>query len=85
MIVGDIRFALRQIGRTPLFSGVIIAVITLGVGINAGLLTFLNSYAWQPAPGIAPDRRLVRLTPSAVSESGARPRAVGLSYPDMCT
>jgi predicted permease len=83
MIVGDIRFAFRQIGRTPLFSGVIIAVIALGIGINAGLLTFLNAYAWQPAPGIASDRRLVRLTPSASSATSARPRAVGLSYPDI--
>jgi predicted permease len=83
MIAGDIRFALRQIRRTPLLSGVIIAVITLGIGINAGLLTFLNGYAWRPAPGIAPDRQLVRLTPSAVAEDGARPRPVGLSWPDI--
>ena len=37
MIVGDIRLALRQIARARLFSGVIIAVIALAVGINAGL------------------------------------------------
>src|SRR5688572_11361488 len=83
MIAGDIRFALRQIGRTPLFSGVIIAVIALGIGLNAGLLTFLNAYAWRPAPGIAPDPRLVRLTPAAVSPTGEQPRPVGLSYPDI--
>jgi predicted permease len=83
MIDGDIRFALRQIRRTPLFSGVIIAVIALGIGINAGLLTALNTYAWRPAPGIAPDRRLVRITPTAASSASAQPRAVLFSYPDI--
>ena len=83
MIFGDLRFALRQIGRTPLFSGVIIAVIALGIGLNAGLLTFLNAYAWRPAPGIASDRRLARLTPAAASATSGRPRPVGLSYPDI--
>ena len=83
MIAGDIRFALRQIGHTPVFSGVIIAVIGLGIGLNAGLLTFLNAYAWRPAPGIAPDRRLVRINPSAVRETEERPGPIGLSYPDI--
>lgn len=46
---GDVRFALRQIRRTPLLSGVIIGVIALGIGINAGLLTVLNTYAWARA------------------------------------
>src|SRR5262245_21376550 len=34
----DIRFAFRQIAAAPLLSGVIIAVLALGIGINAGLL-----------------------------------------------
>src|SRR5262245_60129882 len=48
----DIRFAFRQIAATPLLSGVIMAVLALGIGINAGLLTVIDTYAWQPAPGI---------------------------------
>ena len=83
MITGDLRFALRQIARTPLFSGVVIAVIALGVGINAGLLTALNSYVWQPAPGIPSDSRLVRLMPMSVSERSGQPRATALSYRDV--
>ena len=83
MIVGDIRFALRQIARMPLFSGVVIAVIALGIGINAGLLTVLDVYAWRPAPGIASDDRLARLTPTAVSATGARQHTAAFSYPDI--
>lgn len=83
MIVGDIRYALRQIARTPLFSGVIITVIALGIGINAGLLTVLNTYAWRPAPGIPADGRLARLMPTAVSATSGQQRGVSLSYPDI--
>ncbi len=83
MIAGDVRFALRQIARTPLFSGVVIAVIALGIGINAGLLTVLDVYAWRPAPGIASDDKLARLMPTAVSAAGGHQHAVALSYPDI--
>ncbi len=78
----DIRFALRQIARTPLFSGVVIAVIALGIGINAGMLTLLNRFVWRPAPGIQSDAALARLTPTA--QRGKYNHAnVGLSYPDI--
>lgn len=80
---GDFRFALRQIARTPLFSGVVIAVIALGIGINAALLTVLDVYAWRPAPGIPPDSKLARLTPTAASVATRQQRVTSLSYPDI--
>jgi predicted permease len=79
----DIRFALRQIRRTPLFSGVVIAVIAIGIGINAGMMTLLDVYAWHPAPGIAPDDRLVRLTPMAARGRSSSIREVSLSYAEL--
>lgn len=80
---GDVRFALRQIGRTPLFSAVVIAVIALGIGINAGLLTTLDTVAWRPAPGIEPDPALVRLLPRAARGRDNRIVQVRLSYPEL--
>jgi predicted permease len=80
---GDVRFALRQIARAPLLSGVIIGVIALGIGINAGLLTVLNTYAWRPAPGIPQDAALARLTPTAVRTGSSRTFTVGLSYAEI--
>jgi predicted permease len=79
----DVRFALRQIRRTPLLSGVIIAVVALGIGINAGMLTVVNAHAWQPAPGIPPDGALARLRPAAARETGAGTAEIRLSYPDV--
>ena len=61
----DVRFAFRQIRRAPLFSGVVIGVIALGIGTDAALLTTLNTYAWRPAPGIPSNEGLVLLTNTA--------------------
>src|SRR4029079_13278220 len=77
---GEVRFALRQIRRTPLLSGVIIAVIALGIGINAGMLTVLNTYAWRPAIGIPRDASLARLNPTASLGKGGAPTNTRLSY-----
>jgi predicted permease len=82
-IWGDVRLAIRQIAHAPLFSGVIIAVIALGIGINAGLLTTLHTYAWQPAPGIGQDPALARLTPTASRGTSSRTFNTALSYPEI--
>lgn len=79
----DLRYALRQIARTPLFSGVVIVVIGLGIGSNAGLLTVLNAAAWRPAPGIPADSRLARLVPTALRGQAGEPTDVQLSHPDI--
>ncbi len=79
----DVQFALRQIARTPLFSGVVIAVIALGTGTNAGLFTTLNAYAWRAAPGIEDSPRLARLTATAARGVSGQPAALSLSYRDI--
>ncbi len=79
----DARFALRQISRTPLFSGVVIAVIGLGIGINAGLLTTLDTYAWRVAPAIEDTPRLARLSATIQRGETGRPAVVSLSYRDI--
>jgi putative ABC transport system permease protein len=79
----DVRFALRQISRTPLFSGVVIAVIALGIGTNAGLFTTLDTYAWRAAPGIEDTPRLARLTATAVRGPSGQVGPVSLSYSDI--
>ena len=78
----DIRFAFRQIAAAPLISGVIIAVLALGIGIDAGLLTVLDTFIWQPAPGISRDASLARLVPISTRPSG-RVGETNLSYPEI--
>jgi predicted permease len=79
----DVQFALNQISRTPQFSGVVIAVIALGIGTNAGLFTTLDTYAWRAAPGIEDTPRLARLTATAVRGASGQIAEVSLSYRDI--
>jgi predicted permease len=82
-ILSDFRFSLRQIGRAPLFYSVLIAVIGLGIGINAGLFTVANVYVGRPAPGIESDSRLVRLAATRASRSTMKDVDTPLSYRDI--
>ena len=79
----DLRLALRQVAATPLFSGVVIAVIALGSGLNAGLLTTLDAHVWRAAPGIEDTPRLARLTATAARGESDQPAVVTLSFSDI--
>lgn len=46
----DIRYAVRTLGRNPGFALAAIAPIALGIGINTGVFSILNSVAWRPLP-----------------------------------
>ena len=56
MIFRDLRFALRALARSPVFSGV--SVLMLGVGIGLAIFMFgaINVYALRPLPFPEPDR-----------------------------
>jgi predicted permease len=49
----DIRYALRTFARNPGFAFAAIVPIALGIGINTGIFSVLNSAAWRalPVPG----------------------------------
>ena len=51
----DIRYALRTLGRNPGFALAAIVPIALGIGINTGVFSILNSVAWRPLPVPEPD------------------------------
>ena len=49
---GDIRFALRHLGRRRLATATIIAVLSLGIAVHAVELTLLRIVTRRPPPGI---------------------------------
>ncbi len=46
----DIRYTLRTLTRNPGFAIAAIVPIALGIGINTGIFSVLNSVAWRPLP-----------------------------------
>src|SRR5215475_1212550 len=52
----DIRFALRTLYRTPLFSTVAILSVALGIGANTAIFTLIDQILLRRLPVVDPDR-----------------------------
>lgn len=46
----DLRFALRQLSRKPVFAGVLVLTLALGLGANITAFSFLSAYLLKPLP-----------------------------------
>ncbi|HEY1212250.1 MAG TPA: ABC transporter permease, partial [Bryobacteraceae bacterium] len=60
-VAKDIRYALRVLKRSPVFTVSTIATLALGIGANAALFTLVDALLLKPLPVHDPGR-LVRLT-----------------------
>jgi len=59
MITGtlqDLRYALRQLGRTPAFAAVAVVTLALGIGANTAIFTLLDQALLRKLPVKDPDR-----------------------------
>jgi predicted permease len=48
----DVRYAIRALGRSPLFAIVSVLSIAIGVGATTGIVTLANSLLLRPPPGV---------------------------------
>ncbi|MGA2418942.1 MAG: ABC transporter permease [Candidatus Acidiferrum sp.] len=75
----DLRVGLRMLRRNPGFSALAILCLTLGIGANAAVFSWVEGILFRPYPAVAHQEQLFALTGTARGESDN----AGISWPDF--
>jgi macrolide transport system ATP-binding/permease protein len=75
----DLRFGLRMLRRSPGFSLLAILCLTLGIGANAAVFSWVEGILFRPYPAVTHQEQLLALTGTARGESGP----TLTSWPDL--
>ena len=77
--VQDVRFGARMLWRSRAFSFLAILCLTLGIGTNAAVLSWVEGILIRPYPAVAHQDRMFAFNATTRGEQGY----TGLSYPDF--
>src|SRR5260370_25590158 len=78
-MLNDIRFALRILQRAPGFAVLAIVCLTLGIGANTAVFSWIEGILLRPFPAVPGQDRLMVLGGTARGAS----RASAVSWPDF--
>ena len=76
--VDDLRYAIRQMFKSPGFAAVAIITLALGIGANTAVFSVIDAVILRPLPYDKPERLI-----SAQSASTQNSAGKALSYPDF--
>jgi macrolide transport system ATP-binding/permease protein len=78
-LVQDLRCGFRQLCRAPGFSTLAVLCLTLGIGANAAVFSWVEGILFRPYPAVAHQERLLAVAGAATGQSGAEE----ISWPDF--
>jgi macrolide transport system ATP-binding/permease protein len=78
-LVQDLRYGFRQLWRSRGFTLLAILCLTLGIGANTAVFSWIEGILFRPYPAVVHQERLFALAGTARGEAGPTP----LSWPDF--
>ena len=79
----DVRFGLRMLWRAPGFSLLAVLCLTLGIGANAAVFSWIEGILLRPFPLVAHQERLMALTGTSHGVAGGPGNSTSVSWPDF--
>ncbi len=78
-LLADMKYALRQLRRSPGFALTAVLTLALGIAANTTILSWISATMFNPIPGAANVDRMVSIQRGERSEHPTPP----MSYPDF--
>lgn len=78
----DFRYGFRQLWRSPGFSALAILCLTLGIGANAAVFSWVEGILFRPYPAVRHQEQLYAVAGTAAGQSSGD-SGVFLSWPDF--